>query len=88
MADQWQRDLIKAVGDDVVRDLVADFRRERPIPRPLVEDEAQMQRTNGWIEARPLRAGGDLGWASMTKAEIEEREKRWKERRDGERGQT
>lgn len=57
--EPWQLEAQRAVGTDVIRDLVKDNRggpaqRSSIIPQSRQEREAPRPNTNGWIEPRPL----------------------------------
>jgi hypothetical protein len=65
---EWQRDMVRAVGDDLVRDLVKDFFRGPPqrsdprAPQPMAKPQGEpmltpsqaMSQGSGWVEPAPL----------------------------------
>jgi hypothetical protein len=88
---EQQRAMARAVPDDVVRSIVADFRSYDPSPGKAspgstvrvsgagtVVDGGDK---SGWVEPRPLRASGGDGWAYMTTEEIAERNRQEKARK-------
>jgi hypothetical protein len=89
----WEREALRAVGDDLMRDIVNDFRRGIPscggsmIPQQQkpAEPEKPVNRTPGWQEAIPLERAQSWGvdWAQRD-AERKAREQREAAEREAE----
>jgi hypothetical protein len=54
---EWQIEASKAVPDDLVRDLVRDFRNPPPGPSSIAspsKPKVEPEKGTGWVEPRPL----------------------------------
>jgi hypothetical protein len=82
---EWERDLVRGVGTDLMRDLVKDFRRGVPQPKSLAQPPDSKSATptpgSGWVQAPPI--GPPPGIAQLDKlceaADRADREE-WKKR--------
>jgi len=54
-------DLVKAVPDSLVRDLVSDIRKSPPGPGMLPEESRPVKRGTGWAPFQPLKPYSGIG---------------------------
>ena len=54
---EWQRDMANCVGDDLLRDIVADSKRGLQPSSPLKQSgpTVEVKRGSGWQDAAPLQ---------------------------------